>query len=202
MLYGRRCKTPVCWGEIGQKELGSLEVVQETSLKFDQVKERLKAAQDRQKSYADKRKRPLEFKEGDYVMLKVSPWKGIIRFRKRGKLSPRYIGPFKIMAPVGEVAYRLELPEELGGIHPTFHVSHLRKCLADETAHVPLMDIELDERLNYVEQPIEIVDRKEKTLRNKKIALVKVIWKHRKGADATWETEEEMRKLYPFLFSS
>ena len=174
---------------------------QETALKFDQVKERLKAAQDRQKSYADKRRRPLEFNVGDDVMLKVSPWKGIIRFRKRGKLSPRYIGQFTIIARVGEVAYRLDLPAELEGIHSTFHVSHLRKCLADEVQHVPLNDIELDEHLNYVEQPIEIVDRKEKQLRNKGIPLVKVIWKHRRGSDATWEVEEEMRKLYPDLFS-
>ena len=166
-----------------------------------QVKERLKAAQDRQKSYADKRRRPLEFNVGDDVMLKVSPWKGIIRFRKRGKLSPRYIGPFRIIARVGEVAYHLDLPAELEGIHSTFHVSHLRKCLADEAQHVPLNDIELDKRLNYVEQPIEIVDRKEKQLRNKSIPLVKVIWKHRRGSDATWEVEEEMRKLYPDLFS-
>ena len=106
MLYGRRCRTPVCWGEIGQKEMGSLEVVQETATKFDMVKERMKAAQDRHKSFADKRRRPLKFSVGDDVMLKVSPWKGIIRFRKRGKLSPRYIGPFKIVARVGEVAYR------------------------------------------------------------------------------------------------
>ena len=98
------------------------------------------------------------------------------------------------------MAYRLDLPVELEGIHSTFHVSHLRKCLADEVLHVPLNDIELDEQLNYVEQPIEIVDRKEKQLRNKGILLVKVIWKHRRGSDATWEVEEEMRKLYPDLF--
>ncbi|KAI3814060.1 hypothetical protein L1987_18802 [Smallanthus sonchifolius] len=135
MLYGRRCRTPVFWGEIGQKELGSL-------------------------------------------MLKVSPWKGIILFRKRGKLSPRFVGPFRIMARVGEVAYRLELPDELGGIHPTFHVSHLRKCLADESAHVPLTDIEVDNSLNYIEEPVAILNRKEKRLRNKIFQLVKVQWKH------------------------
>ena len=133
-------------------------------------------------------------------MLKVSPWKGTIRFRKRGKLSPRYIGPFKILDRVGEVAYKLDLPDELEGIHSTFHVSHLRKCLADDTSHVPLMDIEVDEQLNYIEQPIEIVDRKEKQLRHKVIPLVKVVWKHRKGSDTTWEAEDEMRKFYPSLF--
>ncbi|KAI3682967.1 hypothetical protein L1987_83381 [Smallanthus sonchifolius] len=200
MLYGRRCRTPICWGEIGQKELGSLEVVRETSERFDQIKARMKAIQDRQKSYADKRRRPIEFDVGDSVMLKVSPWKGIIRFRKRGKLSPRFVGPFRIMARVGEVAYRLELPDELSGIHPTFHVSHLRKCLADESAHVPLTDIEVDNSLNYIEEPVAILDRKEKRLRNKIIQLVKVQWKHRKGSEATWEMEKEMRESYPHLF--
>ena len=125
----------------------------------------------------------------------------IIRFRKRGKLGPRFVGPFKILARVGEVAYRLELPEELCDIHPTFHVSHLRKCLADETAYVPLQDVEVDKQLNYVEQPIAILDSKEKRLRNKVVTLVKVQWRHRKGSEATWETEEEMRKYYPQLFS-
>ncbi|XP_076894531.1 uncharacterized protein LOC143546850 [Bidens hawaiensis] len=140
-------------------------------------------------------------------MLKVSPWKGIILFRKRGKLSPRYIGPFKIIARAGEVAaregevaYKLDLPAELKGIHSTFHVSHLTKCLVDDTSHVPLMDIEADERLNYIGQLVKIVDRKDKQLRHKVIPLVKVIWKHRKGSDATWETEEEMRKFYPQMF--
>ncbi|KAD2394277.1 hypothetical protein E3N88_41254 [Mikania micrantha] len=159
------------------------------------IKARMKAAQDRQKSYADKRRRPIEFDVGDRVLLKVSPWKGIIRFRRRGKLSPRYIGPFQIKARVGKVAYRLDLPEELNGIRPTFHVSHLRKCLADELAYVPLDDIEIDDRLNYIEEPVAIVDTKEKQLRNKMVRQVRVQWKHRKGSDTTWETEDEMRKL-------
>ncbi|KAK1421015.1 hypothetical protein QVD17_23053 [Tagetes erecta] len=201
MLYGRKCRTPICWGEIGQRELGEKEIVQETIENVDLIRSRLKAAQDRQKSYADKRRRPIEFQVGDQVMLKVSPWKGVIRFRKRGKLSPRFIGPFKILARVGNVAYRLELPEELTGIHNTFHVSHLRKCLADETSYVSLNDIEVDEKLNYVEEPVAILDRKVKQLRNKVINQVKVQWKHRKGSDATWESENEMRTYYPHLFS-
>ncbi|KAK9078373.1 hypothetical protein SSX86_002430 [Deinandra increscens subsp. villosa] len=200
MLYGRKCRTPVCWGEVGQRELSSREVVRETSAKIDIVRARLKAAQDRQKSYADKRRRPIEFKEGDYVMLKVSPWKGVIRFRKRGKLSPRFIGPFKILARVGKVAYQLELPDELSGIHNTFHVSYLRKCLADESAYVPLDDLVIDDKLNYVERPIAILDRKFKRLRNKEVNQVKVQWEHRKGSDLTWESEEEMQRYYPHLF--
>ncbi|KAK9050141.1 hypothetical protein SSX86_006742 [Deinandra increscens subsp. villosa] len=202
MLYGRRCRTPVCWGEVGQRELSSREVVRETSAKIDIVRARLKAAQDRQKSYADKRRRPIEFQEGDYVMLKVSPWKGVIRFRKRGKLSPRFIGPFKILARVGKVAYQLELPEELSGIHNTFHVSYLRKCLADESAYVPLDDLVIDDKLNYVERPIAILDRKVKRLRNKEVNQVKVQWEHRKGSDLTWESEEEMQRYYPHLFGT
>ncbi|KAI3821399.1 hypothetical protein L1987_08966 [Smallanthus sonchifolius] len=201
MLYGRKCRTPVCWGEIGQRDFASLEVVKATSEKFDQIKARMKAAKDRQKSYTDKRRRELEFQVGDMVLLKVSPWKGIIRFRKRGKLSPRFVVPFKILARVGQVAYRLNLPVELSGIHPTFHVSHLRKCLADDTAHIPYDEIEVDNSLNYVEEPIAILDRSKKRLRNKSIPLVKVQWKHRKGSESTWEKEDEMRELYPQLFN-
>ncbi|KAD2805328.1 hypothetical protein E3N88_38705 [Mikania micrantha] len=184
----------------GQKELGNLDVVKATTERLEQIKSRMKAAQDRQKSYADKRRRPIEFQVGDMVLLKVSPWKGLIRFRKHGKLSPRYIGPFKILARVGEVVYRLELPDELSKIHPTFHVSYLRKCLTDETSHIPYEQIEIDNKLNYMEHPVAILDYDEKKLRNKNVKLVKIQWKHRKGSDAPWETEEEMRKFYPHLF--
>src|ERR1044071_2229032 len=169
MLYGRKCRTPVCWGEVGQRELAPSDLVALTNEKISLIRARIQAAQDRQKAYADRRRRPIEFQVGDFVLLKVSPWKGIIRFRKRGKLGPRYIGPFKILARVGQVAYRLELPPSLSGIHDTFHVSQLRKCLADETAYVPLEDIEVDDKLNYVEKPVAIRDSKVKWLRNKTI---------------------------------
>ncbi|XP_035845384.1 uncharacterized protein LOC118491599 [Helianthus annuus] len=200
MLYGRKCRTPVCWGEVGPCELAHKDLVRTTNEKIDTVRAHLKAAQDRQKSYADKRRRPIEFQIGDRVMLKVSLWKGIIWFRKRGKLSPRFIGPFKIIERVDKVAYRLELLEELSGIHSTFHVSHLQKCLADETAYIHYGDIEVDDKLSYVVKPIAILDRKIKSLRNKEIDQVKVKWEHRKGSDTTWESEEEMRHLYPSLF--
>ncbi|KAJ9562962.1 hypothetical protein OSB04_008122 [Centaurea solstitialis] len=202
MLYGRRCRTPICWGEVGQKELGSTEIVQKTTESIQQIRERLKAAQSRQKSYADKRRSDLEFSVGDKVLLKVSPWKGVIRFRKRGKLGPRFIGPFVIVARIGKVAYRLELPPELSQIHDTFHVSQLRKCLADESAFVPLEDIEVDERLNYAEKPVAVLERKTKTLRNKEIGIVKVQWEHRKGSEWTWEPEDEMRRNHPELFQA
>ncbi|KAJ9553505.1 hypothetical protein OSB04_017550 [Centaurea solstitialis] len=181
MLYGRRCRTPICWGEVGQRELGSTEIVQKATESIEMIRERLRTAQSCQKSYADKRRSDLEFQVGDNVLLKVSPWKGVIRFRKRGKLGPRFIGPFKVVARVGKVAYRLELPPELSQILDTFHVSQLRKCLADDTAHVPIDDIQVDERLNYIERPITILERKTKTLRNKEIGLVKVQWSTVKG---------------------
>ncbi|KAJ9546732.1 hypothetical protein OSB04_019275 [Centaurea solstitialis] len=201
MLYGRRCRTRICWGEVGQRVLGSTEVVQRTTEDIQRIRERLRTAQSRQKSYADRRRSDLEFQVGDRVLLKVSPWKGVIRFRKRGKLGPRYIGPFTILARVGKVAYRLELPAVLGQIHSTFHVSQLHKCLADETAHIPLDDIQVDESLNYVERPVAVLDRKVKRLRNKEIGIVKIQWQHRKGSEWTWETEVEMREHYPDIFS-
>ena len=163
------------------------------------VRDRLKAAQDRQKSYADKRRRPLEFKVGDSVLLKVSPWKGVLRFRKRGKLSPRFIGPFKIIARVGKVAYRLELPDELSGIHPTFHVSHLRKCLADEDSYVPLNEIEVDNKLNYIEEPVAIVEEELRRVQNKTVRSYKILWKHGKITDCTWESESDVLVYYPSL---
>ncbi|KAJ9541969.1 hypothetical protein OSB04_028475 [Centaurea solstitialis] len=201
MLYGRRCRTPICWGEVGQRVLGSTEVVQRTTEDIQRIRERLRTAQSRQKSYADRRRSDLEFQVGDRVLLNVSLWKGVIRFRKRGKLGPRYIGPFTILARVGKVAYRLELPAVLGQIHSTFHVLQLRKCLADETTHIPLDDIQVDESLNYVEKPVAVLDRKVRKLRNKEIGIVKIQWQHRKGSEWTWEPEVEMREHYPELFS-
>ncbi|KAJ9541386.1 hypothetical protein OSB04_027892 [Centaurea solstitialis] len=192
---------PNLLGEVGQRVLGSTEVVQRTTEDIQRIRERLRTAQSRQKSYAVKRRSDLEFQVGDRVLLKVSPWKGVIRFRKRGKLGPRYIGPFTILARVGKVAYRLELPAILGQIHSTFHVSQLRKCLADETAHIPLDDIQVDESLNYVERPVAVLDRKVRRLRSKEIGIVKVQWQHRKGSEWTWEPEAEMREHYPELFS-
>ncbi|GJU27169.1 putative reverse transcriptase domain-containing protein [Tanacetum coccineum] len=132
-LYGRKCRSPIMWAEVGEGQLIGPELVQETTEKISQIKDRLKAARDRQKSYADKRRKPLEFSVGDYVLLKVSPWKGVVRFGKKGKLAPRFVGPFEIIEKVGPVAYRLDFPEDLNGVHDTFHVSNLKKCLADPT---------------------------------------------------------------------
>ncbi|GKD74146.1 putative reverse transcriptase domain-containing protein [Tanacetum coccineum] len=150
--------------------------------------------------YADVRQKPLEFQVGDKVMLKVSPWKGVIRFGKRGKLNPRYIGPFKIIAKVGTVAYRLELPEKLSRVHSTFHVSKLKKCMADEPLAIPLDEIQVDDKLNFIEEPVEVMDREVKRLKQSRIPIVKVRWNSRRGPEFTWEREDQMQKKYPHLF--
>ncbi|GJR83123.1 putative reverse transcriptase domain-containing protein [Tanacetum coccineum] len=179
----------------------ALELMQETTEKIIQIKERLTTARSRQKSYADKRRKPLEFKVGDRVLLKVSPWKGVVRFGKKGKLAPRYVGPFEIVECVGPVVYRLKLPQELSCVHDTFHVSNLKKCLAEPDVQVPLEEIEIDENLRFVEEPIEIVDRDVKKLKRRRNPLVKVRWNSRQGAEYTWEREDQFRKKYPHLFS-
>ncbi|GKF36709.1 hypothetical protein Tco_0113467, partial [Tanacetum coccineum] len=146
-LYGRKCRSPVCWAEVGEVQLTDPEIVQETTEKIIQVKQRMQAARDRQKSYANLKHKPMEFEVGDKVMLKVSPWKGVVHFGKRGKLNPRYVGPFKVIKRVGNVAYKLELPEELSRVHNTFHVSNLRKCHADEPLAVALDGLHFDDKL-------------------------------------------------------
>ncbi|GKE22012.1 putative reverse transcriptase domain-containing protein [Tanacetum coccineum] len=175
-LYGRKCRSPVLWAEIGESSLFRPELVQETTDKVVLIKEKPKAARERQKSYVDNRRKPLEFEEGDQVLLKVSPWKGVVRFGKKGKLAPRYVGPFDILERIGPVAYRLRLFEELRGVHDTFHVSTLKKCLADASFHVPLDEIKVDKTLRFVEEPVEIMDREVKSLKRSRILLVKVHW--------------------------
>ncbi|GJU10864.1 putative reverse transcriptase domain-containing protein [Tanacetum coccineum] len=199
-LYGRKCRSPICWAEVGDAQLTGPEIVRETTEKIIQIKHCLQASRNRQKSYADKRRKPLEFQVGDKVMLKVSPWKGVIRFGKRGKLNPRYIGPFKILAKVGTVAYRLELPEKLSRFHSTFHVSNLKKCLSNEPLAIPLDEIHIDEKLNFIEEPVKIMDREVKRLKQSRIPIVKVYWNSRRGLEYTWEREDQMQKKYPQLF--
>ncbi|GJS67778.1 putative reverse transcriptase domain-containing protein [Tanacetum coccineum] len=201
-LYGRKCRSPVCWSEVGDSQLTGPEMIRETTEKIVQIKNRLLTARSRQKSYADVRRKPMEFQVGDMVMLKVSPWKGVIRFGKRGKLSPRYIGPFKIIERIGPVAYKLELPDKLHGIHNTFHVSNLKKCLADENLVIPLEEIQLDDKLHFIEEPVEIMDREVKQLKQSRIPIVKVRWNSRRGPEYTWEREDFFKRNYPHLFSS
>nr|GEY11155.1 putative reverse transcriptase domain-containing protein [Tanacetum cinerariifolium] len=155
-LYGRRYQTPIAWTEVGEGKLFGPEIVQDTTDKIVQIKKRLKVSRDSQKSYAGKRRKPLEFSVGDKVLFKVSPRKGVVRFGKRSKLSPRYVGPFEIVERIGPVAYQLRLPQELVGVHDTFHVSNLKKCLADVNLHIPLDEVKVDNKLHFVEEPIEI----------------------------------------------
>ncbi|GJZ51668.1 hypothetical protein Tco_0606183 [Tanacetum coccineum] len=169
-LYGRKCRSPVLWAEI------------------------------RGSSLIGPERHPLEFEVGDRVMLKVSPWKGVVRFGKKGKLAPRYVGPFEILERIGPVAYRLRLSEELSGVHDTFHVSNLKKCLADASLHVPLDEIKVDKTLRFVEEPVEIMDREIKSLKRSKISLVKVRWNSKRGPEFTWEREDYMKSKYPQLF--
>ncbi|XP_024965144.1 uncharacterized protein LOC112505471 [Cynara cardunculus var. scolymus] len=133
-------------------------------------------------------------------MVKVAPWKGIARFGKHGELRPRSLGPFKILARVGLQAYKLELPPEMDGIHNTFHVCYLRKCLAEEENVIPLLEILVDENNQCVEEPEAILERKTKVLRHKEIVMVKVQWKHHRGLNVTWEAEEDLKRRYPRLF--
>ncbi|GJY82773.1 hypothetical protein Tco_0496149 [Tanacetum coccineum] len=193
-------KSPVLWAEIRESSLTGLELVQEMTDKVVMVKEKPKAARDHQKSYADNRRKPLEFEVGDRVLLKVSPWKRVIRFGKRGKLAPRYVGPFEILERIGPVAYRLRLPEELSGVHDTFHVSNLKKCLADANLHVPLNEIKIDKTLRFVEELVEIMDREIRNSKRSKIPLVKVRWNSKRGPEFTWEREDYMKSKYPQLF--
>nr|GEY28539.1 retrotransposon protein, putative, Ty3-gypsy subclass [Tanacetum cinerariifolium] len=179
---------------LGQKLCKTIE-------KIIRIKERLKTARSRQKSYVDKRRKPLEFKVGDRVLLKVSPSKRVVRFGKKEKLASRYVGPFEIVECVGPVAYRLKLPQKLNCVHDTFHVSNLKKCLAETDVQVHLDEIEIDENLHFVEEPIEIVERDVKRLKRRRIPLVKVRWNSRKGDEYTWEREDQFRKKYPHLFS-
>ncbi|GJS58706.1 putative reverse transcriptase domain-containing protein [Tanacetum coccineum] len=201
-LYGRKCRSPVCWAEVGDARLTGPELVHETTEKIVQIKQRMQAARDRQKSYADVRRKPLEFQVGDRVMLKVSPWKGVVRFGKRGKLNPRYIGPFKVLAKVGTVAYRLELPQQLSRVHSTFHVSNLKKCLSDEPLAVPLDEIHIDDKLHFVEEPVEILEREIKKLRRSRIPIIKVRWNSKRGPEFTWEREDQFRENYVFCSSA
>nr|GEZ32112.1 putative reverse transcriptase domain-containing protein [Tanacetum cinerariifolium] len=149
-LYGRKCQSPVCWTEVGEAQLIGPEMIQKTAEKIILIKQRIQAAQDRQKSYADRKRKPMEFEVGDKVMLKVSPWKGVVRFIKRGKLNPR--------------------------VHHTFHVSNLKKCYADEPLAMPLEGVHIDETLQFVEEPVEIMEQEIKRLKRSRIPLVKVHW--------------------------
>ncbi|KAI3786685.1 hypothetical protein L1987_40569 [Smallanthus sonchifolius] len=175
-LYGRKCRSPICWAEVGDSQLTGPELVHETSEKIVQIQNRMAAARDRQKSYADKRRKLLEF-----------------------QLNPRYVGPFEIVKRIGPVACQLNLADTLNGVHNVFHVSNLKKCLSDETLVVPLEELEIDAQLRFIEEPVEIMDREVKTLKRSKIPIVRVRWNSKRGPEFTWEREDQMMKKYPHL---
>nr|GEW16635.1 putative reverse transcriptase domain-containing protein [Tanacetum cinerariifolium] len=166
------------------------------------IHQRLQEARDRQISYSNIRRKPLEFQVRYRVMLKVAPRKGVIRFGKRGKLNPRYIRQFKIVEWIGPVAYKLKLPEELSNVHNTFYVSNLKKFLSDESLVIPIKELQPDDKLNFMEEPVEIMDREVKQLRKSRIPIIKVRWNSRRGPKFTWKHEDEIRAKYPHLFSN
>ncbi|WMV32627.1 hypothetical protein MTR67_026012 [Solanum verrucosum] len=174
-LYGRRCRSPIGWFEVGETQILGPDLVHQAIEKVKLIKERLKIAQSRQKSYADVCHRDIEFQVDDWVFLKVSPMKGVMRFGRKGKLCPRYIGPYKVIRRVVQVAYKMDLPRELTAVHPVFHVSMLCKCLGDPTQVIPIEGMEFSEHLSYEEVPVAILDRQVRKLRTKDIALVKVL---------------------------
>ncbi|GJU20263.1 hypothetical protein Tco_1153605 [Tanacetum coccineum] len=199
-LYGRKCRSPVLWAEIRESSLTGLELVQEMTNKVVLVKEKPKAVRDRQKSYVDYRCKPLEFELGNRVLLKVMPWKGVVHFGEKGKLAPRYVGPIEILERIGLVAYRLRLHEELNSVHDTFHVSNLKKYLADASMHVPLDEIKVDKTFRFVEEPVKIMNREIRKFKHRKIALVKVKWNSKRGPEFSWEHKDQIRIKYPQLF--
>ncbi|XP_070010308.1 uncharacterized protein [Nicotiana sylvestris] len=199
-LYGRRCRSPIGRFKVGDAELIGPNLVHQAMEKVKIMKERLKTTQSCQKSYSDVRRRDLEFKEDNWVFLKVSPLKGIMRFGKKGKLSPRYVGPYKIIQRIVQLDYKLGLPYKMSLVHLVFHVSMLRKVVGDPSTIVPVETVEVNEELSYEEVLIAILDRQVRKLRNKEIASVKVLWRNQQVEEATWEAEDEMKRKYPHLF--
>ncbi|GAB2268533.1 hypothetical protein Dimus_038722 [Dionaea muscipula] len=200
-LYGRPCRSPVCWTEIGENVLLGPDMVRETTEKVALIQQRLRTAQSRQKSYADHRRRPLEFSVGDHVFLKVTPRRGHSRFGKGGKLAPRFVGPFEILQRIGEVAYRLALPPSMEGVHDVFHVSMLRKYEPDPSHVLDWENLDVEPDASFEERPLQILDARDQVLRGKTIPLVKVLWNHHGVEEATWEREAGMRARYPELFA-
>ncbi|WVZ84401.1 hypothetical protein U9M48_031438 [Paspalum notatum var. saurae] len=189
-LYGRRCRTPLNWSELGERVTFGPDLVTQAE------------EQSRQQSYSDRRRRPLAFEEGDHVYLRVSPMKGVHRFGVKGKLAPRYVGPFRITEKCGAVAYRLELPPHLDAVHDVFHVSQLKKCLRVLEEVVDTSQIQIGPDLTYEEHPIKILDQKQRATRRRTINFYKVQWSNHSEEEATWEQEEFLQTRYPRFLPS
>ncbi|WVZ56866.1 hypothetical protein U9M48_007338 [Paspalum notatum var. saurae] len=192
-LYGRRCRTPLNWSEPGERVTFGPDLVAQAEEQVRFIQENLKRAQSRQKSYSDRRRRPLVFKEGDHVYLRVSPMKGVHRFGVKGKLAPRYVGPFKISEKCGPVAYRLELPPRLAAVHDIFHVSQLKKCLRVPEEEIDTSQVQIEPDLTYEARPVKVLDRKQRSTRRSTVTMYKVQWSEHTEEEATWETEEYLR---------
>ncbi|GJX56283.1 hypothetical protein Tco_0286180 [Tanacetum coccineum] len=190
--------------EVGEVQLTGPEIVHETTKKIVHIKPRIQASRDR-KSYADLKRKPMEFQVGDKVMLKVSPWKEVVHFGKQGKLNLRYVGPFKVLEKVRSISYKLELPQELSEVHNTFHASNLKNWDANEPLAILLDRLHIDDKLHFVEEPVVIIDCGIKRLKQIRILIFKVDgggWGNsRRGPEFTWEREDQFRKKYPHLFT-
>ena len=201
-LYGRKCRTLVCWTDLNEHKLIESDIEKETKETIQVIQQRLKAASDRQKSYVDLKRKDIEYEVGDKVFLKVSLWRKILRFGKKGKLSPRFIGPYEILERIGPVTYCLALPLELAKLHNVFHVSMLRKFRFDESHIFPVQDIQVQSDFSFDEEPKAILTREVKQLQNKKVPLVKILRQCHGTKEATWELGLTIRAQYPQLFNS
>jgi hypothetical protein len=195
-LYGRRCRTPLNWSQL-EREIFGPDLVSEAERIVKMIRKNLEAAYARQKSYHDKRRKPLQFEVGDFVYLKVSPTKGVQRFRIKCKLAPRYIGPYEIIEACGPMAYKLKLPPRMSAIHSVFHVSQLKKCVRLPTEVITEPDVEIEPDLSYQEHPSKVLDCKERSTRVRTTKMYKVQWSNHSEEEATWETEEFLRSNYP-----
>jgi hypothetical protein len=186
-LYGRKCRTPLYWNQTRESQVFGPEILQAVESQVQIVRENMKTAQSRQKSYTDNRRRELIFEVGDFIYLKVSPMRGMRRFKVKGKLSPHYIGPFKILERKGEVAYQLELPDSVSDVHDVFHVSQHKKCLNVLEEQLPMEELNVNEGLTYFEYPIRILETSHRITHSKVINMCKVQWNHHSEDEATWE---------------
>ena len=198
-LYGRPCRSSLCWTVVGESSITGLDLIRDTSEKVSLIRQRLLTAQSRQKSYANVRRRPLEFEVGNHVFLKVMPKRGVVRFGKLEKLSPLFIGPLEILERIDTIVYRLALLPNMSGVHEVFHVSMLRKYTPDPAHVVEWGQIEVDTDETFEEGPVCILESRDQVLRRKTVRLVRVVWRHYGVEESTWEREDMMRATYPFL---
>jgi hypothetical protein len=199
-LYGRNCRTLLHWDQPSERQVFGPDILLEAKENIRLVRENLKTAQSRQRSYADTWRRELSFEVEDYVYLNMSPIRGIKRFEVKGKLAPQYIGPYQIQARRGEVAYQLSLLESLSVVHDVFHVSQLKKCLRVPEEQLPIEDLEVQEDLTHIEKPTQILETADRVTRRSTIRMYKVKWGHH-SEEATWERKDDLKAKYPKLFA-